>query len=61
MLRGLGAHLTALEAPFDPEQGAPQGHASPWRVANHGGAAHSLHLAPLAGEVAAEARRDGGL
>jgi urease accessory protein len=23
MLRGLGAHLTPLEAPFDPEQGAP--------------------------------------
>jgi urease accessory protein len=30
MLRGLGAHLHALEAPFDPEQGAPtheHGHA----------------------------------
>ena len=26
MLRRLGAHLTRLEAPFDPEQGAPQGH-----------------------------------
>lgn len=26
MLRGLGAHLTELEAPFDPEPGAPQGH-----------------------------------
>mgnify|MGYP001550578583 FL=1 len=26
MLRGLGAHLTSLEAPFDPEQPAPQGH-----------------------------------
>jgi urease accessory protein len=26
MLRGLGAHLTALEAPFDPEPGVPQGH-----------------------------------
>lgn len=26
MLRGLGAHLTLLEAPFDPEQGAPHGH-----------------------------------
>jgi urease accessory protein len=26
MLRGLGAHLTPLEAPFDPEQGAPHGH-----------------------------------
>jgi urease accessory protein len=26
MLRGLGAHLTVLEAPFDPEQGAPHGH-----------------------------------
>ncbi len=24
MLRGLGAHLDALEAPFDPEPGAPQ-------------------------------------
>jgi urease accessory protein len=24
MLRGLGAHLTPLEAPFDPEPGAPQ-------------------------------------
>ena len=23
MLRGLGAHMTPLEAPFDPEQGAP--------------------------------------
>jgi urease accessory protein len=30
MLRGLGAHLHAIEAPFDPEQGAPaheHGHA----------------------------------
>jgi len=26
MLRGLGAHLAPLEAPFDPEQGALQGH-----------------------------------
>ena len=26
MLRGLGAHLHALEAPFDPEQSAPHGH-----------------------------------
>ena len=26
MLRGLGAHLTPLEAPFDPEQAAPHGH-----------------------------------
>ena len=26
MLRGLGAMLTPLEAPFDPEQGAPHGH-----------------------------------
>jgi urease accessory protein len=26
MLRGLGAHLEPLEAPFDPEQGAPHGH-----------------------------------
>jgi urease accessory protein len=26
MLRGLGAHLHPLEAPFDPEQGAPHGH-----------------------------------
>ena len=26
MLRGLGAHITPLEAPFDPEQGAPHGH-----------------------------------
>jgi urease accessory protein len=26
MLRGLGAHLAPLEAPFDPEQGAPHGH-----------------------------------
>ncbi len=26
MLRGLGAHLTPLDAPFDPEQGAPHGH-----------------------------------
>ncbi len=26
MLRGLGAHLTVLEAPFDPEPSAPQGH-----------------------------------
>jgi len=25
MLRGLGAQVTALEAPFDPEQGAPHG------------------------------------
>lgn len=25
MLRGLGAHLALLEAPFDPEHGAPQG------------------------------------
>ena len=30
MLRGLGAHLTVLDAPFDPEQGAPHGH-------HHGG------------------------
>lgn len=27
MLRGLGAHLEPVEAPFDPEQGAPHGHA----------------------------------
>ncbi len=26
MLRGLGARLEPLEAPFDPEQGAPHGH-----------------------------------
>lgn len=26
MLRGLGAHLDPLEAPFDPEPGAPHGH-----------------------------------
>lgn len=26
MLRGLGAHVTTLEAPFDPEEGAPHGH-----------------------------------
>jgi len=26
MLRGLGAHLTPLEAPFDPEPAAPHGH-----------------------------------
>lgn len=26
MLRGLGAHLELVEAPFDPEQGAPHGH-----------------------------------
>jgi urease accessory protein len=26
MLRGLGAHLEPLEAPFDPEKGAPHGH-----------------------------------
>jgi urease accessory protein len=26
MLRGLGAHLKPLDAPFDPEQGAPHGH-----------------------------------
>jgi urease accessory protein len=26
MLRGLGAHLILLEAPFDPEPGAPQGY-----------------------------------
>ncbi len=26
MLRGLGAHLAPLEAPFDPEQAAPHGH-----------------------------------
>lgn len=26
MLRGLGAHLTVLAAPFDPEQSAPHGH-----------------------------------
>ena len=26
MLRGLGAHIAPLEAPFDPEQGAPHGH-----------------------------------
>lgn len=26
MLRGLGAHLEFIEAPFDPEQGAPHGH-----------------------------------
>jgi len=26
MLRGLGAHLTPLEAPFDPEAGAPHAH-----------------------------------
>jgi urease accessory protein len=26
MLRGLGAHLTPLEASFDPEQAAPHGH-----------------------------------
>jgi urease accessory protein len=26
MLRGLGAHLEPLDAPFDPEQGAPHGH-----------------------------------
>ncbi len=26
MLRGLGAHLTVLDAPFDPEEGAPHGH-----------------------------------
>jgi len=25
MLRGLGANVTALEAPFDPEEGAPHG------------------------------------
>lgn len=25
MLRGLGAHVTTLDAPFDPEQGAPHG------------------------------------
>lgn len=30
MLRGLGAHLEFVEAPFDPEQGAPHGH-------SHGG------------------------
>jgi urease accessory protein len=32
MLRGLNAHLEPLEAPFDPEQGAPHGHGH-----NHGG------------------------
>lgn len=26
MLRGLGAHIAPLEAPFDPEQGAPHAH-----------------------------------
>ena len=26
MLRGLGAHLTPLEAPFDPEAAAPHEH-----------------------------------
>ena len=26
MLRGLEAHIAPLEAPFDPEQGAPHGH-----------------------------------
>ena len=26
MLRGLGAHLTPLDAPFDPEAGAPHGY-----------------------------------
>ncbi len=26
MLRGLGAHLTPLDAPFDPETGAPHGY-----------------------------------
>ena len=26
MLRGLGAHIAPLEAPFDPEPGAPHGH-----------------------------------
>lgn len=30
MLRGLGAHLEPVDAPFDPEQGAPHGH-------HHGG------------------------
>jgi urease accessory protein len=30
MLRGLGAHLEPVDAPFDPEQGAPHGH-------DHGG------------------------
>ena len=32
MLRGLGAQLTPLEAPFDPEQAAPHGHGH-----DHGG------------------------
>jgi urease accessory protein UreF len=32
MLRGLGAHLTPLEAPFDPEAAAPHSHEN-----HHGG------------------------
>jgi len=36
MLRGLGAHLHAIEAPFDPEQGAPHGQGQQGHEHEHG-------------------------
>lgn len=37
MLRGLGARLTLVDAPFDPEQGAPHGHHADHRHGHHHG------------------------
>ena len=43
MVRGLGARLIEIEAPFDPEGGAYAGHASTDDAHDHAGHAHSSH------------------
>jgi urease accessory protein len=44
MVRGLGARLTEIEAPFDPEGGAYAGHAhTAGETHDHAGHGHSLH------------------
>src|ERR1700751_2319251 len=43
MLRGLGARLIEIEAPFDPEGGAYAGHAHPNDAHDHAGHGHSTH------------------
>ena len=43
MLRGLGAQVTLLEAAFDPETGAPQGHSHDHAHGHHHGHARDHH------------------
>ena len=43
MVKGLGARVIEIEAPFDPEGGAYAGHASTDDAHDHAGHAHSSH------------------